>query len=49
MGVFTAGHVVRFMGVYSGRIRADAEIGRVWRPELLIETLQAAHLRNVDS
>lgn len=32
----------RFLGVYSGRIHDDAEIGRVWRPKVVREILDAA-------
>lgn len=35
-GVFT-----KFLGVYSGRIRDDSELGRVWRPVVIDEILQA--------
>jgi len=34
-GVTVPGNATRLLGVYSGRIRDDAEIGRVWRPELI--------------
>ncbi len=33
------GSVTAFLGVYSGRIRDDSEIGRVWRPKLVGELL----------
>jgi len=41
-GSFTlaSGPVTRFLGVYSGRIHGEAEIGRVWRPHLITEVLQ---------
>ncbi len=36
------GDATRLLGVYSGRIREDAEIGIVWRPELISEMLDSA-------
>jgi hypothetical protein len=36
------GSPVTFLGVYSGRMRQDAEIGTVWRAELLDELLSLA-------
>jgi Trypsin-like peptidase domain len=30
----------RFLGVYSGRIREQAELGRVWRPQVIAEILR---------
>ena len=32
----------RFLGVYSGRIHAEAEIGRVWRPSIVQAVLHRA-------
>lgn len=32
----------RLLGVYSGRIHDQSEIGRVWRPELILQILAAA-------
>lgn len=29
--------VTKFLGVYSGRIRDDVEIGRVWKPRTMVE------------
>jgi hypothetical protein len=31
------GMVTKFLGVYSGRIRDDVEIGRVWKPKVITE------------
>ena len=36
------GSVTSFMGVYSGRIRDDVEVGKVWRPHLIAEILAGA-------
>ncbi len=33
--------VTRFMGIYSGRIHGEAEIGKVWRPEVISQILRA--------
>ena len=38
-GTTVAGSATRLLGVYSGRIRDDAEIGRVWRPDLIPELI----------
>ena len=38
--VLAGGVSTRFMGIYSGRVHEDSEIGRVWRPFVLIELLQ---------
>lgn len=35
--VFTTGIATRFLGIYSGRLPGDSEIGRVWRPKLISE------------
>jgi hypothetical protein len=35
----SAGFFTRFMGIYSGRIHRDSEIGMVWRPEVIFEIL----------
>lgn len=43
-GAIVAGNASKFLGVYSGRIRDDAEIGIVWRPELIIETIMGASI-----
>lgn len=34
------GPVTKFLGVYSGRIHEQAEIGRVWRPSVIEEILE---------
>ncbi|HEY4099869.1 MAG TPA: trypsin-like peptidase domain-containing protein [Gemmatimonadales bacterium] len=31
------GSVTSFLGIYSGRLLADSEVGRVWRPEVLTQ------------
>jgi len=41
-GVLEPGFPVRLMGVYSGRIRVDAEIGRVWHAALIREIIDHA-------
>jgi hypothetical protein len=33
------GPTVKFLGIYSGRIREDVELGRVWRPGVIDEVL----------
>lgn len=35
------GSVTSFLGIYSGRLHEDSEIGRVWRPEVLQEIINA--------
>ena len=35
-----AGHRTRFLGIYSGRLPRDSEIGRVWRPQLITEIIK---------
>ncbi len=35
----SSGEVTLFLGIYSGRIHKDSEIGRVWRPRLIKEIL----------
>lgn len=37
-----SGHSTRFLGVYSGRIGGDTEIGQVWRPTVILEILAQA-------
>lgn len=37
-----SGTVTAFIGVYSGRIHPDAEVGRVWRPRLIREIINEA-------
>jgi hypothetical protein len=34
------GHRTRFLGIYSGRLPRDSEIGRVWRPHLINEIIK---------
>ena len=36
----SSGYRTLFLGVYSGRLSEDSEIGRVWRPRLINEILQ---------
>lgn len=38
--IISSGITTKFLGVYSGRIHGQAEIGRVWRPRVLNEILQ---------
>jgi len=40
--VISSGVATKLLGVYSGRIHGDAEIGRVWRPSLIDEILRQA-------
>ena len=37
--ILAGGITTKFLGIYSGRIREDAELGRVWRPRVLDEIL----------
>jgi hypothetical protein len=37
--VMRAGMATKFMGIYSGRIHEDSEVGKVWRPSVLPEIL----------
>lgn len=37
--ILAGGVITKFLGIYSGRIRDDAELGRVWRPRVLEEIL----------
>lgn len=37
--VLSTGISTRFLGIYSGRLPGDSEIGRVWRPKLVSEIL----------
>ena len=37
--ILASGLATKFMGIYSGRIHKDSEIGRVWRPFVLKEIL----------
>lgn len=41
-GVVSLGNseITRFLGVYAGRIHSSAEVGRVWRPEVISEILR---------
>ena len=34
-----SGRFIRFMGIYSGRIDENVEIGKVWKPDVLIEII----------
>jgi hypothetical protein len=36
------GLTTRFLGIYSGRIHKDSEIGRVWHPRVIVELLERA-------
>lgn len=38
----TGGVATRFLGIYSGRIHGQAEIGRVWRPYVISKILEEA-------
>lgn len=38
--VIMPGVSTRFLGIYSGRLPRDSEIGRVWRPRLIKEILE---------
>ncbi len=38
--VLVGNPTTRFLGVYSGRIHGEAEIGRVWRPHLISEIIE---------
>ncbi len=40
--ILAGGMKTKFLGVYSGRIHDDAEIGRVWRPSVVEEILSNA-------
>lgn len=50
-GVFVLnnGAVSKFLGIYSGRIHKDAEIGCVWRPQVISEILRAKAVKLEDS
>lgn len=37
--ILAGGVTTKFLGIYSGRIRNDVELGRVWRPRVLEEIL----------
>lgn len=37
--ILAGGITTKFLGIYSGRIRDDVELGRVWRPKVLEEIL----------
>jgi len=41
--VVRTGYLTLFLGVYSGRIRKDIEIGRVWKPQIIKELLQQSN------
>lgn len=38
--ILAGGITTKFLGIYSGRIKADSEIGRVWRPNLIGEIIR---------
>lgn len=38
--VLGLGLATKFLGIYSGRVHEDSEIGQVWRPFVLLELLQ---------
>lgn len=38
--VFANGATTKFLGIYSGRIHENAEVGKVWRPYLITEILE---------
>ena len=40
--VISMGTTTKWLGIYSGRIHGEAEIGRVWRPHLVLEVLNQA-------
>ncbi len=42
MYLIAGGVTTKFLGIYSGRIRDDVELGRVWRPSVLEEILGGA-------
>jgi hypothetical protein len=46
-GAFSVGNgpVTQFLGIYSGRINAHSDIGYVWRPVAIAETIAAAQAR----
>lgn len=39
-GMEMGGSATRFLGIYSGRIHGQAEIGMVWRPEVVLDVLK---------
>ena len=40
LAVFSTAPATRFLGVYSGRIHQDADVGRVWRPSVIKDILK---------
>lgn len=40
------GSYSQLLGIYSGRLNASSDLGYVWRPRAIAETLDAAQLRN---
>lgn len=42
--IMTTGTTTKFLGVYSGRIHKDSEIGIVWRPQTIAD-IHAASLQ----
>lgn len=43
------GQMTRFLGVYSGRLREEAEVGIVWKPETIADILEAEQLAETDA
>lgn len=39
-GLSIGGEANRFLGIYSGRIHAEADVGMVWKPEVLDELIR---------
>jgi hypothetical protein len=37
-----SGTVVRFLGIYSGRVHPDSDLGRVWKPSAITEIIEGA-------
>ncbi|KNZ68662.1 hypothetical protein Tfer_2753 [Thermincola ferriacetica] len=44
-GLVSEGVTTKFLGVYSGRIHNEAEIGKVWKPKVISEILTGAKYR----
>ncbi|MBU1018266.1 serine protease [Patescibacteria group bacterium] len=42
--IISSGLRTRFLGIYSGRIHDDSEIGRVWRPQVITEIIDRANI-----
>lgn len=43
-GISSEGVTTKFLGVYSGRIHNEVEIGKVWKPRVLLEILTGANI-----